>query len=572
MSSLPFIISPNDSFVTDFFFSILQPPFYHQSMTIEESIEEWRVFGAIYEKIKKLSSPESFDFCQMEKELDRYYLDNPKFIDLYEQRKKELNTRNQHNQTEKTVKTPQLLKEFHMPDYESFEIAKAIGSYFSFLSINATYTGYNRFSQEEQRKNIKECLINFYFEMSQSVEHVLKKTNIGMNKLGIRLTDSQHSEIESHRKKEGNFIYSLNVIEINNVQNKNSYMTTFLHEYTHFIDFMYYDIFENNECITNGSSHIFTNMHYFDVNEKLNFGFVFSSGNGFYRNNKLYQVFNPAFHEKHADFINDYEESIYLNLTGKKLNRLKMHEKILQLDFDCLFKPVSKLINDGIIINTTAANFITQNKLYLSDFISSLVYKTEEINELLENKNDSFMQFISLDKYMKHKLSIENINTEISKDKFMHKLFIEMIMNDREIAQQLDDTNSDDYTPLVDRVYHIYPTVNLHIPDIEILDIPFNLIYNIRKINKFLDYLHLPGELLAFFMTNKYDSKPEYIKEANSQFYQKYMQYISDHTFYEANTFDNNIIQKLNILKDKKAIEEKVDDIKSTKVINSSYR
>lgn len=96
----------------------------------------------------------------MEKELDLYYLNNPKFIDLYEQRKRELNTLNQQNQTEETTKTPQLLKEFHMPDYKSFEIAKAIESYF-FLTMRLT--GYNRFSKEEQIKNIKECLINFYF-------------------------------------------------------------------------------------------------------------------------------------------------------------------------------------------------------------------------------------------------------------------------------------------------------------------------------------------------------------------------------------------------------------------------
>lgn len=571
----PFIINQKNSFVSEFFLSYMQPFFYHKELTIEETMSEWQSFGNIYQTIKSLSHNNVISSLKMEKELDEYYRGHPKLSKLYFDRKIELNIREQQIFGDKNLRNNVVLKDFQMPDREFFETAKAICEYASLNSLRMTYTGYNCFSEEGQKEGIKERLTEFYSMIRESISHALVQNNVGLGVLNINIIDSEHSDSIEQKKRAGNFIPSLKTIEINIDKRKIEYRDIFLHEYTHFLEAKYCSIFESDMKKSDHESLLYKNFNHYDVNATLNklthYDFFFSSFNDTSRNNKLYQIFNTVFYEQHADFIKDYEASIYLNITGKNLNRPEMKQELLSINYKILFEPVSILIEKGIIQNTTADNFIKTNEDFLNDFISSLRYHIFNIDNLLNNHDNCFTKFISLQKYMKYKLESTHINPKITEEKSLHSLFIAMIEMDRKIGKQLDAEGSNASTPLYERVHNYYPTVDFFIPIEDFREEALYILVEGRKRNLDVNYFTLPGELLAYSMTNDYDKKPEYIKEANKKFYNKYINYIAEKMPFEVHNFDQNIINNLNILAEKQLLTDNVQAIQPVKLIAASF-
>lgn len=571
-----YVFRHRDPFILDFFLSYIQPPFYHRDMTLKETLKEWEAFGKIYEDTLLKWHKTVFTFAEMEKKLDAYYEANPKFSYLYFQRKSELNLKNQYNIIRGNVNENKLLK-FQMPDLDNFKIAKGIGDYFCLKSIATTYTGYNNFVAEQQNEGLKNRLVQLYSAILEFSEQCTNHRNIGFNKLNINLREDINTDtnlVLPGAEFSTNFSYTNknHSIEINHCQNWNSYFTDlFAHEYTHFLENEYYQVFKNQQVESN-KDEIF-NDNFFKINETLNLlsagNFNFSSYKGTYYNNKLYRIHNSDFNETHSDFITDYEDIIYLNITGKKLNREQMQTTVFKQDIELLKEPILQLISQKIIINTTAEKFIEQNINYLSDFISSLSYAIYDIDNLMTNKDDCFTKFISIDKYMKHSLNLNHINTDIGKEKMLHQLFIVMVNNDRAVCVLPDEANMLDSPPLSKRVFNSYPNIGLYIPRNDFLpEIDF-LANNIQNHETGLTYFSLPGEMLAYSMTGNYALKPEHVKTENAKFYQKYRTYICDNVPHKITKFDHNIIEKLNILRDKKSIEEKTHNIHSSNTIKA---
>lgn len=569
-----FIIDHESPFVSQSFLSYMQPFFYHKELTIEETISEWQNFGDIYQNVKSLSEDNVVFTVEMEKELDNYYKDHPKLSQLYFDKKVELNIRNQQTGAEQP-KEPLILKDFQMPDREFFEKAKAICEYTSLNSLRMTYAGYNNFPEKEQTNGIEKTLVEFYSFLRKSITEALVKNDIGLGVLNINIIDSPHFNLKTQTPRGGSFISSLNSIEINHI-NEYKMMSAdiFLHEYTHFLEERYYSVFQSDMIKSGKESLLYKNIDYYRINDTLNeltdYDFFFSSFNGTGKNNKLYQIFNATFFEQHADFIRDYDESIYLNITGQNLNRTEMRQDLLSRNYKSLFEPVSKLIENDMLQNTTADNFINQNEDFLNDFISSLRYHIFNIDDLLNNHDNYFTKFISLHKYMKYKLDPTYINPEINEEKFLHSLFIAMIEVDRQIGEKLDAEGSSASTPLYERVHDYYPTVDLFIPEENFRKEALYILVEGHRRKLDVNYFTLPCELLAYSMTNDYDKKPQYIKEANQKFYNKYINYIAEKLPFEIRSFDKDIINNLNILSEKQLLTDNVQTIQPAKVVAPS--
>lgn len=171
---------------------------------------------------------------------------------------------------------------------------------------------------------------------------------------------------------------------------------------------------------------------------------------------------------------------------------------------------------------------------------------------------------------MKYQLDLTYINPEITQEKALHSLFIAMIELDRKIGERLDAEGNDAATPMCERIHDYYPTVDLFIPKGDFREETISIIQRGYSRNLDLKYVTLPGELLAYSMTENYDQKPQYIKEANKKFYNKYINYIAEKMPYEVRNFDQNIINNLNILIEKKLLTDNVQTIQPAKLITAS--
>lgn len=564
------IKNQDNSFIKDFFLHYMQPFFYNSKLTLEETIEEWRIFGQLYEKVR-LSEKEikQTNFSLLENEIDSYYSQNEKNKEYYRHRKHNLKISAQLSKSYESP-TPDIFynKPFQMPDIEIFKKAEAIGRCFSLASLSATYTGFQNEiynTEDAQNKRIDDVLSKFYNLLSTLSEEYIKTNNIAFDFLHLNLVEDSHSNYSTINNTAAYYQNSLQSITIYDITKKENILEVFLHEYTHFIDMTHYNVYQRNKPHEND---IQSGSNFREVNKMFNLDFHHFKGR--FRENELYQIKDNDYSNNNNEFIKDYNNIIHFNITGKKYDMVKSINDMQKIDYEILFKPVEELIKNKLITNTTPRDFIEKNKNYLSDFISSIIYiqHVNKIEECLDLKDDTFSRIIELDKYMKHSFNEENIAPENSKINVLHNLFINIVNNEREIANELEKQGSDEETLCIQRIYNYYSTLGLYIPSETHLDNMFFIENFTRLTEHGLSYFLLPGEMLAYSMTHDLEKKPDYIKKENVKFYNKYVSFLANNIPHQIKEYDENIIKELNVLKEKVNIGDYLKDNSSKKGLN----
>jgi len=563
----------DNNFIKDFFIHYMQPAFYNTELTLEETIQEWRIFGQLYEE-SRLYKPEikKTNFSLLEHKLDDYYSQNQEHAEHYRYRKyklKSLMTSSsdyEYDDIRFVYNQP-----FKMPDIEIFKKAEAIGRYFSLASLSSTYTDFQTDAPDiDPDQQMNNLLSKFYNLLSTMSEQYAQNNDIGFNFLHCQFIGTSHSMVDSVDNSAAHYHHSTRSITLYNIDQKNDLLETFLHEYTHFIDKQHYSISQQINLQNESNSSI--SEHSGKIEDIFNLRF--SPYPGRFRNNELYQIKDKDYYCVHEEFIQDYNNIIYFNLTGNQYNALKSYNEMQAVDYQILFEPVSNLIANQLIVNTDTRQFIEKNKDYLSDFISSIRYilEADKVEACLNLEDDTFSEIISLDQHMKHTFNEENLSSETDKVKVLQNIFISIVEQDRKISDEFELQDVDSQAPCVKRIYDYYSTIGLYIPANTHLS-------NMLFFNQFIDmpqaglnYFSLPGEMLAYALTYNLEEKPDYIKKENAKFYQKYIDFLAKNIPHEIKSFDSRIMENFDILKNQKIIHESTQFINEKKQVISQKR
>lgn len=372
--------NPND---IPYYLNSLKPFLYHSKKTIEQTKEDWDIFINTYNEVNSKTDP--FDFFLFEETLDKIYINKPELLRPY--------INNKFYILNEQIYTKPAHLEIFRPSDNTLEIANSIGNKFSFKSIN-TYTS----NEEEMLSNLQE-MYNISTKFKEEYTH---NDNFGLNKINFILAtfNDEMKHMGCHK--------SVNISDehytyVNN--NKESF-ETFYHEYTHFIDYLHYEVFDyefydksynnhlkerdsnikqnifipafytnkNNENVSNYIEHhaYFRNMTTFESNKK-------------YLNNELFQIQNDVYKNTYPEYFKDYQKIIYLNITGKTFDEEKNLAKRYENDFQ-LLKSIIPVLQEQKVIdsNISVKKFIEEHMEFLSDTLSVFSYYKNTLDQSLD--------------------------------------------------------------------------------------------------------------------------------------------------------------------------------------------
>lgn len=500
---IPRILDPNNIYTLNCFLTEIQPPFYDINLEFETTIYEWTVFAKAYEYVRLSILTEDYSLSCLEEYFDRYYKMQHEFYrQRYIERKNALMLQSDDKEYKslKTINKPFMLEPFIIPDTKYFLQARAICQHFCIASFCCTYTEYDY----EQKKTKLPRIYTSLFNILDSFSNEYNTNNcIGFNWLNIKIFDSSNIPLCGTY-----FHYLKSICFYNFFKFKQELYSTFIHEYIHLIDEQHFSIFAKKKTFSKSSMDLFS---FSEIPSPYYDGSIYS-------NNELYQIKNHLYHSTHSEFIKDCKEITYLNLVGKKLNSKKNLKIRKKIDFSLLNGPVSELIKEGIIVNTTTKKFINNHFDYLSDFISSLRYMLDLsiTKECYVFEKGVFSQFLAYDVLMKHSLSLDNIKSEITKEKFLHILLMKIV---HENARNTKELKKGESTILNKRLYHYLSAIDLYILSGKYLDYMKEFYLLTCRKKKGLRYYSLPGEILAYSLSTKMSTKSKSIMKHNVRFF-----------------------------------------------------
>jgi len=522
---IPRILDPNNIYILDCFLTEIQPPFYDINLKLQTTISEWTVFEKAYEYVRLSILTEDYSLSCLEEYFDRYYKMQPEFYrKRYIARKNALilQSNDKKYKVLKKSSKPFSLEPFIIPDTKYFLQARAICQHFCIASFCSTYTQYDY----EQKKTKLPRIYTNLFNILNSFSYEYNTNNcIGFNWLNIKIFDSNNVPLLGTY-----FHYLKSICFYNFFEFEQEIYSTFVHEYSHLIDEQHFSIFAKKKMFNESSIDLFSFSEipspYYD--------------DSIYSNNELYQIKNHLYHSTHSEFIKDRNEITYLNLVGKKLHLGKNLKTRKKIDFSLLYGPVSELIKEGIIIDTTIKKFITNHFDYLSDFISSFRYMLDLsiMKECYVFEKGVFSQFLAYDVLMKHSLSLDNIKPEITKENFLHMLLLKIV---HENARNTKELKKGESTILNSRLYHYISTIDLYILPGKYLDYMKEIYFLTCRKKEGLRFYSLPGEMLAYSLSTQMYKKSKRIIKHNAEFFNKYISYIYQHSFIKNKSIDYDI-------------------------------